>query len=251
MESCNNNIHAASDGAQDKKIRVRVLGRGTRSKNKLQSPPQADRHRKPTNAVSKRLGRQMRAAHRKSTRVGPNCRDLVIGNWNISSLTGKEQELVCQYRLDVVGISSTKCRGSGTVKLNGGWKIFYSGVDAAMSAQAGVGLLVSPNIAECVVDWAPLGRRVCFLKLRLQERSLCILQVYAPNIESQYEAFLEEAEVALGKATSSESLVLLGDFNAHVGIDSAIWKGVIDMVTLTLTRTEGVYCSSVPPMGCA
>ena len=230
MESCNNNIHAASDGAQDKKIRVRVLGRGTRSKNKLQSPPQADRHRKPTNAVAKRLGRQMGAAHRKRTRVGPNCRDLAIGNWNVSSLTGKEQELVCeaqQYRLDVVGISSTKRRGSGTVELNGGWKIFYSGVDAAMSAQAGVGLLVSPNIAECVVDWVPLGGRVCLLKLRLQERSMCILQVYAPNIKSQYEAFLEEVEVALAKATSSESLVLLGDFNAHVGIDNATWKGVI------------------------
>ena len=230
MESCNNNIHAASDGAQDKKVRVRVLGRGTRSKNKLQSPPQADRHRKPTNAVAKRLGRQMGAAHRKRTRVGPNCRDLAIGNWNVSSLTGKEQELVCeapQYRLDVVGISSTKRRGSGTVELNGGWKIFYSGVDAAMSAQAGVGLLVSPNIAECVVDWVPLGGRVCLLKLRLQERSLCILQVYAPNVESQYEAFLEEVGVALGKATSSESLVLSGDFNAHVGIDNATWKGFI------------------------
>ena len=48
-----------------------------------------------------------------------------------------------------------------------------------------------------------------------------------PNIESQHEAFLEEVEVALGKATSSESLVLLGDFNAHVGIDNATWKGVI------------------------
>ena len=126
-----------------------------------------------------------------------------------------------------MGISSTKRRGSGTVELNGGWKIFYSGVDAAMSAQAGVGLLVSPSIAECVVDWISLGGRVCLLKLRLQERSLCILQVYAPNIESHYEAFLEEVEVALGKATSSESLVLLGCFNAHVGIDNATWKGVI------------------------
>ena len=76
-----------------------------------------------------------------------------------------------------------------------------------MSAQVGVGLLVSPNIAECVVDWVPLGGRVCLLKLRLQERSLCILQVYALNMESQYEAFLEEVEVALGKATLSESLV--------------------------------------------
>ena len=67
-------------GAQNKKVRVRVLGRGIRSKNKLQSPPQADRHRKPTNAVAKRLGRQMGAAHRKCTRVGSNCRDLAIGN---------------------------------------------------------------------------------------------------------------------------------------------------------------------------
>ena len=73
-------------------------------------------------------------------------------------------------------------------------------------------------------------------------------------MESQYEAFLEEVKVALGKATSSESLVLSGDFNAHVGIDNATWKGVTvfdSMVTLTLTRTEGVYCSSVPPMGYA
>ena len=50
--------------------------------------------------------------------------------------------------------------------------------------------------------------------------------MYAPNSESQYEAFLEEVEVALGKTTSSESLVLLGDFHAHVGTDNATWKGV-------------------------
>ena len=126
-----------------------------------------------------------------------------------------------------MGILLTKRWGSETVELNGGRKIFYSGVDAATSAQAGVGLLVSPNMAECVVDWVPLGGRICFPKLRLQERSLCILQAYAPNIESQHKAFLEEVEVALGKAASSESLVLLGDFNAHVGIVNATWKGVI------------------------
>ena len=96
-----------------------------------------------------------------------------------------------------------------------------------MSAQAGVGLLLNPKMADCVVDWVPLGGRICLLKLRLQQRSVCILHVYAPNMESQYKAFLEEVEVVLGKATLSESLVLLGDFNAHVGIDNATWKGVI------------------------
>ena len=51
--------------------------------------------------------------------------------------------------------------------------------------------------------------------------------MYAPNIESQYEVFLEEVKVVLVKATSSESLVLLGGFNTHVGINDATWKGVI------------------------
>ena len=91
----------------------------------LQSPPQADCHWKTTNTVANRLGRQIWAAHRKCNQVGPNCRDLAIGNWNVLSLTGKEQELVCeaqQYCLDVEGILSTKCWGSGTVELNSGGK---------------------------------------------------------------------------------------------------------------------------------
>ena len=34
-----------------------------------------------------------------------------------------------QYRLDIVRISSAKKRDSGTVDLDGGWKLFYSVAD--------------------------------------------------------------------------------------------------------------------------
>ena len=48
--------------------------------------------------------------------------------------------------------------------LDGGWKLFYSGADRSMSAQAGVGILTSPRLLDCVVsDWIPLGSRVCML----------------------------------------------------------------------------------------
>ena len=67
----------------------------------------------------------------------------------------------------------------------------------------------------------------CLLKLKLQEQFLCVLQVHATNMESWYEAFLKEVEVALVKATSSKTLALLGDFNAHVDIDNATWRGII------------------------
>ena len=121
-----------------------------------------------------------------------------------------------------------------------------------MSAQAGVGLLVSPNVTDCVVDWVPLGGRVCLLKLRLQERSLCILQVNAPNIESQYEAVLEKLRLHWGKQLHQNPLSFWA-ISMHMWA-STMQPGKVllgNMVPLTLTRTEGVYCSSVPPMDCA
>ena len=96
-----------------------------------------------------------------------------------------------------------------------------------MSSQAGVGIIVSPRLAHCVTDWISLGERFCLLKLKLQEQSLCILQVYAPNAKSQYQPFLDEAGIALQKVTSAESIVLFGDSNAHAGTDNKTWKSAI------------------------
>ena len=78
-----------------------------------------------------------------------------MDNWNIITLTGKELELVEEakrYHLDIIGVSSTELRGSGTVDLDGGWKLFYSGADPNMSAQAGVGILTSPRLSDCGSD---------------------------------------------------------------------------------------------------
>ena len=61
-----------------------------------------------------------------------NHHQLLLGIWNILSLTGKELELVEEAKrqhLDIIGVSSTKRRGSGTVVMNGGWKLFYSGAN--------------------------------------------------------------------------------------------------------------------------
>ena len=66
------------------------------------------------------------------------------------------------------------------------------------------------------------------LKLKLLDRSLCLLQVYAPNATSEYQAFVDEVNDALLRVSATESTVLvMGDFNAHVGTDTDTWKGVI------------------------
>ena len=103
---------------------------------------------------------------------------LLLGNWNILTLTGKDLKLVEEakwYHLDNVGVSSTKRSGSGTVDLDGGWKLYYSGADPSMSVQAGVAILTSLHLSDCVSDWIPFGSRVCMLKLKVLDRSLCLL----------------------------------------------------------------------------
>ena len=77
-----------------------------------------------------------------------------MGNLNVTSLNEKEQELVLKAEhLDIVGISSIKCRGSDIIELNEGWKLFYSGIDVTMSAQIGVGIFLSSRLAHCVTDY--------------------------------------------------------------------------------------------------
>ena len=57
-----------------------------------------------------------------------------------------------------------------------------SGADLSMSAQAGVEILTSPRLSDFVSDWIPLGSRVCMLKLKVLDRPLFLLQVYAPTL---------------------------------------------------------------------
>ena len=157
-------------------------------------------------------------------------RKLHIGTWNVTSLTGKEPELVneaIRYRLDIVGVSSTKRQGNGTLALNKRRQLFYYGVDPALHAQAGVGILTNPRLAERVVEWRPISERVALLRLKLKEKTLALVQVYTPNTESEYAPFLDEVLGVLEGIPGTDSIVLLGDFNAHVGNDAQTWKGVI------------------------
>jgi len=51
------------------------------------------------------------------------------------TLTGKKLQLVEEakwYYLDIVGVSSTERHGSGTVNLDGKWKLFYSRADPSV-----------------------------------------------------------------------------------------------------------------------
>ena len=107
-----------------------------------------------------------------------NHHQVLLGNWNILTLKGKDLELVekaKRYNFDIIGVSSTKRRGCGTVDLDGGWKLFYSGADLSMSAQAGVGgfsvvKLCVRLLSDCQ---APGCQTVCQIGFLWDHGSVC------------------------------------------------------------------------------
>ena len=149
-----------------------------------------------------------------------------MGNWNILTLAGKELELVDKakrYHLDIVGVSSTKRRGSRIVDLDGGWKHFYYGADPSMSAKAGEEILTTPRLSDCMSDWIPLGSWVCMLNLMVLDRSLCLFQVYAPDATSEHQSFVDEVNDALLRLPLEGFLSPKSSADPQKTVFTAIW----------------------------
>ncbi|KAK3524537.1 hypothetical protein QTP70_029847, partial [Hemibagrus guttatus] len=163
-------------------------------------------------------------------RPKPWTKNLAFGTWNVTSLGGKEPELVREverYRLEIVRLASTHSLGSGIQLLERGWTLFFSGVPHGERHRAGVGLLIAPQLSCHVLEFSPVNERVVSLRLRTGDRCLTVVSAYGPNGSVEYPTFLETLRGVLEGAPTGESIVLLGDFNAHVGNDSDTWRGVI------------------------
>uniref|UniRef100_A0A8C4SJN8 Endonuclease/exonuclease/phosphatase domain-containing protein n=1 Tax=Erpetoichthys calabaricus TaxID=27687 RepID=A0A8C4SJN8_ERPCA len=156
-----------------------------------------------------------------------------IGTWNVKTLWKDESlELLVDhlnkwFRWDVIGLSEVRRMKQGLVE-HDGHKLLYSGEEKVH--QGGVGLLFSKKAVKSLIDWNPASPRIISARLTGQGHNITIIQAYAPTTSHSDEAvnhFYQTLQQVIDKAPRRDVKIIMGDFNAQVGIDHDTWKGVL------------------------
>ncbi|KAJ0179579.1 hypothetical protein K1T71_005291 [Dendrolimus kikuchii] len=120
----------------------------------------------------------------------------------------------------ILGLSEVRREGEDTITLESGHLLYFREGDKA--SQGGVGFLVNKSLVNNVVEVSSVSNRVAYLVLKLTNRySLKVIQVYAPTSahpDEEVEAMYEDITKAIHGTTSAHYNVVMGDFNAKVGV---------------------------------
>ncbi|XP_053887204.1 uncharacterized protein LOC128838801 [Malaclemys terrapin pileata] len=114
----------------------------------------------------------------------------------------------------------------------GGYTFFWSGRSSDERRESGVGFAIKNHLVWKLASFPKgMNDRLMTMQLPLQKgKQATLISVYAPtktNPEDVKDKFYEELDTLLSSVHRTDKLILLGDFNARVGCDAAVWEGVI------------------------
>ncbi|KAK7865974.1 hypothetical protein R5R35_009402 [Gryllus longicercus] len=141
-----------------------------------------------------------------------------------------DRELL-RYRVDIAALSETRIAEVGSL-IEKNYTFFWKGRDKTHPRQHGVGFAIRNTILKGTTT-APMGvnERIMTLRLGLFKGTpINFISCYAPTLNAEAnikEDFYKNLDTVLNSIPKSESIFLLGDFNARVGQNFEAWNGVI------------------------
>ena len=146
-----------------------------------------------------------------------------LSTWNVGSLSGRGSE-VCEElrkrRVDVCCLQEVRWRGQGARFLGAKgrrYKLWWSGNSEGVG---GVGVLVTEELCEKVVEVLRKSDRVMTVVMAFEEEVVRILCAYDPQsgrTSAEKERFMMRWRAMWDKKNAGELVLGLGYFNGHVG----------------------------------
>ncbi|XP_022829298.1 craniofacial development protein 2-like [Spodoptera litura] len=123
-------------------------------------------------------------------------------------------------RWHILGLSEVRRQGEDTVTFKSGHLMYFREGD--QPSQGGVGFLVHKSLSDSVLEISSVSTRVAYLVIKLTKRyNLKVIQVYAPTstyTDEEVEEMYEDISRALHTTQKAHFNVVMGDFNAKVGV---------------------------------
>ena len=143
---------------------------------------------------------------------------------NVGSMTGRGREIAAvlkERKIDIAGVQETKWKGSKAKMLGDGFKLFYHG---ETNTRNEVGIILGKNLIDHVLQVNRKSDRIMRIQMVIAEKKMNIISVYAPQVgcsDDEKLTFWEELDDVLQPIPDKEGLVVIGDFNGHVGMERA------------------------------
>nr|XP_043639050.1 uncharacterized protein LOC122610120 [Erigeron canadensis] len=124
-----------------------------------------------------------------------------------------------------VGEKVTKWTGKSTRDGNG-FKLWYSGAPKSIN---GVGIIMTDRLKDFVVHVERHGDRLMLVRLVIHEETINVISAYAPQSgrsEGEKKSFWDSLDELVRSCPDDQRLVLGGDLNGHIGVQSDGYPGV-------------------------
>lgn len=177
---------------------------------------------------------QLKENEIKNRRIAPTKlkvkkkQEMMIGIWNINTLTGKEMEIAEEMEsnnLQILGLSETKKKGRGYRQLTNKHTLYYSGVSQERRAKEGVGIIITEEMNKNVIKYKPVNSRIIRVSIKTNDigEVINIIQIYGP-VEGAHEEEILEFYINLQRELDearedNEATIIMGDWNSRVGND--------------------------------
>ena len=121
-------------------------------------------------------------------------------------------------------IQETRFQGPPSIPINDvndcpSYKLYCSGSDDKQGLH-GVGIAVEKKLASHVMEWIPMGPRLCYIRIQAKPTPLSIICCYAP-IEDKAndikDEFFKELSKLMGCILKKDVIFVAGNFNAKIG----------------------------------
>ncbi|CAM4752602.1 unnamed protein product, partial [Rotaria magnacalcarata] len=179
----------------------------------------------------------------EQTKLVTTTRVTLFGSWNVRSCyrVTKRELIVRQlkrYRIQVAALAETKIPDSGVCVVNG-YTFIYSGTPSQQLSKSahGAAVCLGPEASAAWknsgAQWEAVSSRIVTARIECRPEPITIIAVYAPinpsnGVKNDIETcdeFYKTLQATIDKTHKSDMIMIMGDFNARVGVEQANTAG--------------------------